>query len=133
LPLDAVAIIKGAKGDKGDRGERGPAGASGSEITTVKSELQYTIPANSEYVEFPIFFGWESAIYGIRYFGRMDSVTPGVQNFDPVNGIVGPGVTVEIHNPATISPTHLRHYFTFAGGITQTPDEYFILQITKIS
>lgn len=134
LPLDAVAVIQGAKGEKGDRGEKGSIGPTGPASTgTVKKEIQVSIPDTAKYVEFPVFFGWQSASYGIRFNGRFDSPGAPYEDFDPVNGIVGPGVTVEIHNPASISPTHLRHYFTFAGGITETPNEHFMLQITYIS
>lgn len=137
LPLDAVAVIKGAQGEPGPRGapgERGATGATGPGVT--KLEKKIPIPTAATYVEFPFFFGWENSIYSIRYDGMFGSIIPTINNFDPTKGIVGTGVTVAVFNTvATPQPTKLRHYFTFAGGtpaITATPDENFILQITTL-
>ncbi len=134
LPLDAVAIIKGAAGEPGPRGAPGAAGPQGPVGPgVVKVFKSFPIPTDVAFVEFDTFLGWESAIYSIRYDGSYGSLLETINNFDPVNGIVGPGTTVGVFNTVLApAPNKLRHYFTFAGGIEATPDENFILDVTKL-
>jgi len=138
LPLDAVAVIQGAEGKQGPKGATGSKGEQGPVGPGVtKSELHIPIPAGVTFVEFDVFFGWETAIYGIRNIGQHGSLNADVPVFDPAIGIVGPGTTVGVFNgtaTAALPPARLRHYFVFAGGtpaITATPDNKFLLQITK--
>ena len=117
-------------------GSQGPQGPVGPGVT--KQTQVIHIPGNSKYVEFPVFLGWETAIYSIRYDGQLGSTNISINNFDPTKGIVGPGTTVGVFNGTTTTtgvPVNLRHYFVFTGGtpaITATPDEKFILQVTKL-
>jgi len=129
FPIDAVAIIKGAQGIsgiKGDKGSRGEAGLPGVGITQVDQKI--TIPTSVTFVEFNAFVGWENATYQIRHTGQVGNANVGVPNYSPVNGIVGVGMVIAVYGIPT--PTKIRCYFTFAGGITAVPDANHILQIT---
>lgn len=127
LPLDTAVIIKGAAGEKGQKGDKGAKGDQGPPGDT-KTLVQYSIaiPNGVSFVEFAYFPAWKNATYSIIFDGYFNGV--GVEEFDPADGIVGVGTVVPVLSVPT--PTTLRCYFTFAGGITATPNSRFKLQIS---
>ena len=131
FPQDTKQIIQGAKGDTGATGRRGPQGETGPPGTnTTLTPRAIPIPAGVKYVSLPIFTNWEYSIFTIKYNGRFAPVSA-VDPFDPDDGYIGVGtIVVEDGIP---TPTTIRVYFVFSPGITVTPDDNFILQITTLS
>lgn len=130
MPQDNVEIIKGATGPpgpRGTRGDRGEAGAAGVGISVTQSVV--SIPNGVIYVEFDYFLNWENAVYKVKFNGFF-AAGVGETDFNPASGIVAVGTLVPVYNVP--SPTKVRCYFVFAGGITQTPNANFRLHISRI-
>lgn len=127
LPLDTAIIIKGANGERGVKGERGPKGDQGPKgDSRVLVQYSLAIGAGVAFVEFNYFQGWEAASYMITYDGAFAALTG--NNFVPASGLIGVGTIVPVF--AVPTPTKLRCYFVFAGGVTSTPDNKFLLKIS---
>lgn len=133
LGSDTVAIIQGAAGERGPQGRTGAAGQQGvpGVAGTTPALQTENIPINAgvKFVEFNFFTGWRSAIYTIVYNGAFGSSDVSQPDYVPSSGVVGVGTLVPVY--AVGGTTKVRCYFTFAAGVTQTPDANFALQISK--
>ncbi len=132
IAQDTKEIIQGAKGDtgatgaKGNKGDVGPPGTNTNITTRV-----FPIPTLGIYVQVPIFDGWETSTYKIRYDGRIAPASDVVLPFDDEAGYIAVGTIVLVDGvPA---PTAFRVYFVFSPGIVAVPDANFILHVTTLS
>lgn len=132
---DLIQILKGIDGANGADGvgEQGPPGPQGPPGQAASPTARfYLIPAGSKYIEIE---GINIALNSALHIKSRRNVDPywnpdldpdsdpaTYEAFDASDGIVGIGTLVEkIGDNAGDGVT--RVYFTFAGGITETPND----------
>jgi hypothetical protein len=138
FPIDAVSVIQGAAGTDGAKGAKGDTGAKGSKGDTGEGVIldfrMIDIANAAKYVDFPIFDGWENAVYTIRHKGQIGSTDPLIVSHNPsTEGVVGVGIVIALY--LSPLPTTIRCYFVYAGGpgggIVAVPDAFHFLQISS--
>lgn len=127
IPIDTITVIQGAQGppgEKGGKGLKGDTGPAGKSFVNVFD--QHNIPTDVKFIDIPTFAEWGTASFKItvnRYIGGDDP-------FDPaITGVVGVGSIIQVFGEPVST---LRVFFTFAGGITQTPTTDYVLVVSYV-